>query len=66
VNRNIAEGRALGVAATPTTYINGRKMEGALNWEAMEALIRLEVDHQAKTPDAGEQCCTVTIPKVGK
>jgi protein-disulfide isomerase len=66
VNRNIAEGRALGVAATPTTYINGRKMEGALNWEAMEALIRLELDHQAKTPDAGEQCCTVTIPKVGK
>jgi protein-disulfide isomerase len=66
VNRNIAEGRALGVAATPTTYINGRKMEGSMNWETMQALINLEIEHQAKTPDAGEQCCTVTIPKVGK
>ena len=63
MNRNIAEGRALGVAATPTTYINGRKMEGSMDWGTMETLLKLEVEHQAK---AEEACCTVTIPRVGK
>jgi protein-disulfide isomerase len=66
VNRNQAEGRALGVDATPTIFINGRKLVGNIPWESMEQLIKLELDHQIKTSDAGEQCCTVTMPKIIK
>ena len=66
INKSVAEGRALGIDATPTMYLNGRKLVGNLPWESMQQLIKIELDHQAKTGDAGEQCCTVTIPKIGK
>ena len=63
VNRNIAEGRSLGVDATPTMYLNGRKVVGAMDWPAMERLLNFELDHQAKAAEA-EKCCTVEIPSL--
>ncbi|HEY2844769.1 MAG TPA: DsbA family protein, partial [Bryobacteraceae bacterium] len=66
VNRNIAEGRALQVSATPTLFINGRKLDGALEWPQLQQLIQVEIDHQAKVPDAGDQCCVVNIPSIVK
>jgi protein-disulfide isomerase len=47
VAANLAEGRALGINATPTTLLNGRKLEGTVQWELMEQLIRLELEHVA-------------------
>jgi protein-disulfide isomerase len=64
VNKNIAEGRSLGVDATPTLFINGRKLVGALEPQVLQQLIELELDHQVKVADAGEKCCTVTIPSL--
>lgn len=66
VNRSVAEGRALQVAATPTVFLNGRKLEGGIQWQVLEQLINIELDHQAKAGDAGEKCCEVTIPKIVK
>jgi protein-disulfide isomerase len=43
VAANMAEGRALGINATPTSFINGRKLEGTLQWEVLEQLIRMEM-----------------------
>ena len=43
VAANMAEGRALGVTATPTSFINGRKFEGTLQWEVLEQLIKMEI-----------------------
>jgi len=63
VNRNIAEGRALGVDATPTMFLNGRKVVGAMDWPNMQRLIAFEIDHLAKTSEA-EKCCTVEIPSL--
>jgi protein-disulfide isomerase len=63
VNRNIAEGRSLGVDATPTMYLNGRKVVGAMDWPAMERLLNFELEHQAKAA-ADEKCCTVEIPSL--
>ena len=57
----MAEGRALGVDATPTLYMNGRKLVGAMEWPIMQQLITLEVEHAAKC----EEACVVTIPKIG-
>jgi protein-disulfide isomerase len=43
VAANIAEGKALGINATPTSYINGRKLEGTLQWEVLEQLLKMEL-----------------------
>lgn len=64
VNKNIAEGRALGVDATPTMFLNGRKVVGAMDWPSMERLISFEIDHQAKAAETSEKCCTVEIPSL--
>ena len=64
INKSVAEGRTLGVDATPTMYLNGRKLVGNIPWQSLEQLIKIELDHQAKTGDAGEKCCTVAIPKI--
>lgn len=66
VNRSVAEGRALRLSATPTLFLNGRKLEGAVQWQMLEALINLELEHQAKAAEAAEKCCEVTIPKLVK
>jgi protein-disulfide isomerase len=72
VAQNMAEGRSLGVDATPTLFINGRKFVGALEWPVMQQLIQLEIEHQAAAPkttakadDAKcEETCVVNIPKI--
>jgi protein-disulfide isomerase len=61
---NIMEGRSLGVDATPTTFLNGRKLVGNMEWPMLQQLIQMEIEHQAKTHDADEKCCVVNIPKL--
>jgi len=65
VAQNMAEGRALGVDATPTLYLNGRKLVGAMEWPIMQQLVALEIEHQAaiaKTAAKCEEACVVNIP----
>ncbi len=70
VNREEAMGHALGLLATPTTFLNGRKLEGGLPWNSIEQLVRIELDHSAKIAAAAkaadDACCTLQLPKVGK
>ena len=66
VAKEIAEGKGLQVNATPTIFINGRKIENALPWNTMDTLIKMELEHQAKAGDAGEKCCEVSLPKIVK
>ncbi|HEV2198702.1 MAG TPA: thioredoxin domain-containing protein [Bryobacteraceae bacterium] len=69
VDNTIAMGRSLSVSATPTLYINGRKIEGAVEWNILTQLLQLEMDHQAQAakaaPPADDKCCTVEIPTLG-
>jgi protein-disulfide isomerase len=44
VDRSIAEGRALGVAGTPTLFINGRKI-GGLMWPDLQMVINKELEY---------------------
>lgn len=71
----MAEGVALGVDATPTVYLNGRKLVGAMQWEVLKQLIALEIEHQAALPKTAakssdekdakcDDACVVSIPKV--
>jgi protein-disulfide isomerase len=72
VAQNMAEGRAMGLDATPTLFINGRKFVGALEWPIMQQLIALEIEHQAAAPKTTakaddtkcEETCVVNIPKI--
>jgi protein-disulfide isomerase len=66
--REIAEGHSLQVSATPTTFMNGRKLEGGLPWQTLEQLINIEIDHSAAVAKAAkdDECCTVQIPKIVK
>jgi protein-disulfide isomerase len=73
VERSMAEGHDLSVNATPTLFINGRKIEGALDWQVLSQLLQLEIDHQASLPKAAaagaapkkeDECCVVTIPSL--
>jgi len=65
VDRQVMEGRLLGVSGTPTIFINGRPMTGALPWPALEQIIKLELDY-AKKAAKDEKCCEVTIPSLVK
>lgn len=67
VERSVNEGHALQVSATPTLFLNGRKLEGAVDWDTLQALIQIEIEQQVKTAaTTAEECCVVKIPKVGK
>jgi hypothetical protein len=68
----MAQGRTLQVSATPTLFLNGRKLEGGVEWAILQQLLQIEIDHKAaeakvaamgpapvKTDDS---CCTVSIP----
>jgi protein-disulfide isomerase len=68
VNASQAIGTALALNATPSIFINGRKLEGAVPWETVQAIIKAELDHQAAAAAApkDENCCTVPIPKIIK
>jgi protein-disulfide isomerase len=66
VNKTIAEGRQLGVQQTPTMFVNGRMLSGALSAEQMNLLIQMELErrqqHTASTMQ--QKCCEVTIPRL--
>ena len=66
VARTQAMGHTLGVDGTPTLYLNGRKlMDQMAQWPALQQLITLEVDRQAKVAAEADKCCTVEIPRIG-
>jgi protein-disulfide isomerase len=65
VNRSIAEGRSLQVNGTPTIFINGRPLQGAIPWTTLEQVVKRELGFQAASQNkAGEKCCEVTIPSL--
>ncbi len=45
VTANLQQARDLGINSTPTTFVNGRKLEGAIDWQVLEQLIRLEMEY---------------------
>ncbi|MBI4892428.1 MAG: DsbA family protein [Acidobacteria bacterium] len=66
INRNLAEGRQLRVNSTPTLFINGRMVPGAVPWQQLKAIIDMEIDYAKRHPESGEKCCELTLPIPGK
>ena len=74
VDKSIDQGHQLGISATPTLFINGRKLEGGVEWNVLQQLLQIEIDHKtaetktmasAAPKKEDDSCCTVEIPKVG-
>ena len=73
VDKSIDLGHQLGISATPTLFINGRKLEGGVEWNVLQQLLQIEIEHKtaetktvaSATPKKDDDsCCTVEIPKV--
>jgi protein-disulfide isomerase len=62
VNASVAEGHSLRVDATPTAFLNGRRLVGAYPWPNLQQLINGELNYQKTAQNAGEKCCEIKIP----
>ena len=62
IDKEMAEGKSLGIEQTPTMFINGRRLPGAIPWQNLKQLIDAELEYQKTANDAGEKCCEVKIP----
>ena len=56
VNRSIADARALNVDQTPTLFVNGRRLGGAVDWPNLRSIIDYEIEYQKTAKNAGEDC----------
>jgi len=63
VDKAKAQGSAVQVNATPTLFVNGRRLVGKLDWPSLRAIIDYEIDYQKVAHNAGENCgCEVSLP----
>lgn len=63
IEKSIAEAKSVGVASTPTLFVNGRRLAGATPWPNLKQIIDFEIDYQKVAKNAGEQeCCEVRLP----
>jgi protein-disulfide isomerase len=53
VEQSMSEARALGVNSTPTMFLNGRRLVGALPWEEIKEILTQELAY-ARKPGAGK------------
>lgn len=65
IAKSFAEGIQLGVNATPTLFVNGRKLAGNISWPQLKQIIEFEIEYQKTAKNAGEDCgCELTLPSV--
>jgi len=63
VDRSLADGKELRINATPTMFINGRRIDGQIPWPSLREIIDYEIEYQKTAKNAGEDCgCEVTLP----
>jgi protein-disulfide isomerase len=66
VDKNLAEGHALDVNATPTLFVNGRRIPQAIDWTNLRSIIDYEIDYQKTAKNAGEDCgCELKLDTPG-
>jgi protein-disulfide isomerase len=69
VDASIADGHALHVDATPTLFLNGRRLVGNYPWQNIDQIINGEINYQksaqntsSKAEKPNEKCCELKIP----
>ena len=66
VNKDIEEGKKLDVTVTPTFYINGRPLPGAIPWTSIDTLIQLELNRPKEISSPLAKCCAVPTVATNK
>jgi protein-disulfide isomerase len=67
VDQSLRAGQALQIEQTPTMFINGRLVGGAISWEQLQTLIDMEFHRPANVPGPPvEKCCEIPSPTVLK
>jgi len=67
VSRNEQTGAALQISQTPTTFVNGRSIGGAVPWQTLDNVIKMELNRPKEiAAGSAEKCCEVNIPTVAK
>ena len=60
VDKSVKEAQSLQVDATPTLFINGRRISSNLPWAQLKIIIDNEIAYQQTAKNAGDQpCCEV-------
>jgi protein-disulfide isomerase len=62
VDASLAQGKSLQIDATPTMFINGRRLIGAYPWQNLQQIIEGELNYQKTAQNASEKCCELKIP----
>ena len=62
VDASIAQGKSLKIDATPTMFLNGRRLIGNYPWQNLQQIINGELNYQKTAKNAGEKCCELKIP----
>jgi protein-disulfide isomerase len=65
VDKNVAEARALDLNATPTLFVNGRRIPQAIDWTNLRGIVDYEIEYQKTAKNAGEACCEVKLDTPG-
>ena len=56
VAKTVAQGLDLGVNSTPTLFVNGRRIDKAMEWDSLKSIIDFEIEYQKTAHDAGDDC----------
>jgi protein-disulfide isomerase len=64
IEKSVAEAKGVGVAGTPTLFVNGRLLTGQpASWANLRQVIDYEIEYQKTAKNAGEDCgCEVKLP----
>ena len=66
VDKNVAEAHALEINATPTMFVNGRRIAQAIDWTNLRGIIDYEIEYQKTAKNAGEDCgCELKLDAPG-
>jgi protein-disulfide isomerase len=67
VSQNQQIGAALQISQTPTIFVNGRTISGAVPWQTLDSVIKMELNRPKEiAASSAEKCCEITIPTVSK
>jgi protein-disulfide isomerase len=56
VDKTVAQGHDLAVNSTPTLFVNGRRIEKALDWPTLKSIVDFEIEYQKTAHNAGDDC----------
>jgi len=56
VDKTVEQGHDLTVNSTPTLFVNGRRIERAIDWPSLKTIIDYEIEYQKTAHNAGDDC----------